>query len=247
MEICRVRSKDDYDAALERLAPGDGIEIESFAVIAESAAALLEEASVLEKKGLRLRSLSEQIDTGDEKDAAFFRYCRQLRLLEPDRPGQRHRKGIERARQEGRYKGRKPIAVDEALFDSVVALWKCGEITAREAMSRLDLKPNTFYRRVKESEAQKMKEFKEMEKSISGEAREAARQSRRELDELKKQVRSEAREVKKAAHDKMDAHDVKREIRREKRQAEAEHAGEVQRLKRDVEAETQELKKLLQD
>lgn len=30
------------------------------------------------------------------------------------------------------------------------ALWRSGEITATEAMKRLNLKPNTFYRRAKE-------------------------------------------------------------------------------------------------
>ena len=36
------------------------------------------------------------------------------------------------------------------MFDSILERWKNGEITARQAMAELDLKPNTFYRRVKE-------------------------------------------------------------------------------------------------
>ena len=98
------------------------------------------------------------------------------------------REGVERAKEEGRYKGRKPIAVDEGLFDSVVSLWQSGQITARDAMARLDLKPNTFYRRIKEREEQKMKDYKKVEHEIRDEIKEAAKQSRRDLDELKKQV-----------------------------------------------------------
>ena len=40
--------------------------------------------------------------------------------------------------------------IDKDLFAGVVKLWRAGEITAVEAMKRLDMKPNTFYRRVKE-------------------------------------------------------------------------------------------------
>ena len=53
-------------------------------------------------------------------------------------------------KEDGKAKGRKPIEVDEERFDSILERWKNGEITARQAMAELDLKPNTFYRRVKE-------------------------------------------------------------------------------------------------
>ena len=59
-------------------------------------------------------------------------------------------KGIEIAKAEGKYKGRKPVAVDEAKFRAVCARWRAGEITATAAMQEVGLKPNTFYRRVKE-------------------------------------------------------------------------------------------------
>ena len=37
----------------------------------------------------------------------------------------------------------------DADFNEVVSLWKSGTITAVEAMKRLDMKPSTFYRKVK--------------------------------------------------------------------------------------------------
>ena len=60
---------------------------------------------------------------------------------------QRQREGIAIAKANGVYKGRKPIERPE--FQSVVSLWKAGEITAVEAMKRLDMKSSTFYRKVK--------------------------------------------------------------------------------------------------
>ena len=57
---------------------------------------------------------------------------------------------VEYAKAEGKYKGRKPVAVNEAKFRAVCARWRAGEITATAAMQEVGLKPNTFYRRVNE-------------------------------------------------------------------------------------------------
>lgn len=60
----------------------------------------------------------------------------------------RQMEGIEIARQKGKYKGRKPIHIDERAFIDKYSRWKKGEITAVEAMRLLEIKANTFYRRV---------------------------------------------------------------------------------------------------
>ena len=61
---------------------------------------------------------------------------------------QRQREGIAIAKDNGIYKGRKPI--ERTNFQDVLKLWRSGAITAREAMRRLDMAPSTFYRKVKE-------------------------------------------------------------------------------------------------
>ena len=94
--------------------------------------------------------------------------------LDRVRQREKQRNGIEKAKQEGKYKGRKPIFVDESLFEDIVNLWKNGEITARQAMSRLELKPNTFYRRIREWEADQIKK--------------AGRELKTELDALKGKI-----------------------------------------------------------
>ena len=118
------------------------------------------------------------------------------------------------------------------------------KITARQAMAKLDLKPNTFYRRIKEREDGKMTDMKKAGHEIREEIREAAKQSRRDLDELKKQVRAEAKEVKKAADEKLELHDVERELRKDRIRAEIEYHDSVKQLKKEVEAEAKELRKL---
>ena len=60
---------------------------------------------------------------------------------------QRQKEGIAVAKQNGVYKGRKPIV--HPRFAEVVSLWQNGDITAVEAMKRLNMKPSTFYRKAK--------------------------------------------------------------------------------------------------
>jgi DNA invertase Pin-like site-specific DNA recombinase len=75
-----------------------------------------------------------------------------LAELERENILERQREGIEIAKAEGKYKGRKPISINEAKFRTVCTRWRTGEITATAAMREVGLKPNTFYRRVKELE-----------------------------------------------------------------------------------------------
>ncbi len=66
----------------------------------------------------------------------------------------RQAEGIAIAKEQGKYKGRKPIVVEQKQFAQIYSLWKADEITARQAMQQLNLKPNTFYRRVRDYEEQ---------------------------------------------------------------------------------------------
>ena len=242
MTMRYAASPEELREALEALEAGDCLQIESFSAAVTNAAELLDAAEKLAARGADLVSLHEGLDTRSEGGKLFFPLCRSLRGLGFAKPARR-REGVERAKVEGRYKGRRPISVDEGLFDSVVSLWQSGRITAREAMARLDLKPNTFYRRIKEREEQKMKDYKKVQHEI----KEAAKQSRKDLDELKKQVRAEAKEIKKSADEKLDLHDVEREMRHDRVRAEAEHNEAVRQMKKDVEAEAKELKKLMEE
>ena len=143
--------------------------------------------------------------------------------------GSQLRELAETIRKKG--KGRKPIALDDDLFDCVVRRWQSGEITARAAMQELDLKPNTFYRRVKER-------YNDMEE-LSKELKRAAREEKAELKELRKQVKAEAREAKEAMKDKAEetisAHKMEKEIHKEKVAAKLDHKKEVRELRRTVE------------
>ncbi len=65
---------------------------------------------------------------------------------------ERQEEGIRMAIQKGVKFGRKKFGIDET-FKAVYPEWKQNKITAVEAMKRVGMKSNTFYRRVKEYEA----------------------------------------------------------------------------------------------
>lgn len=98
------------------------------------------------------------LDTRDKDDGLTKRFISDLFLQilsyvsEQERLNirSRQRQGIEIAKAQGKYKGRKPIAVEN--FKEIYEQWKNGDITARKAMEMLNLKSNTFYRRVKQYE-----------------------------------------------------------------------------------------------
>lgn len=62
----------------------------------------------------------------------------------------RQAQGIAIAKEQGKYKGRKPISVDKAAFEKAYGEVKRGERTNKWAMQKLGLKPNTYYRFVNE-------------------------------------------------------------------------------------------------
>ena len=76
----------------------------------------------------------------------------QLAQVELEKRAKRQAEGIAIAKSKGVYKGRKPIQIDNERFVISYTRWKANEITARQAMLELNIKANTFYRRVKEYE-----------------------------------------------------------------------------------------------
>ena len=79
----------------------------------------------------------------------------QLAQVELEKRAKRQAEGIAIAKSKGVYKGRKPIQIDNEQFVISYTRWKANEITARQAMLELNIKANTFYRRVKEYETNK--------------------------------------------------------------------------------------------
>ena len=140
----------DFKAMMAFVRAGDTVIVESISRIARNTRDLLTIIAKLTEKGVEFVSLKESIDTTTPHGRFMLTVFGALAELERESILERQREGIEIAKAEGKYKGRKPVEVNEAKFRAVCARWRSGEITATTAMKELDLKPNTFYRRAKE-------------------------------------------------------------------------------------------------
>ena len=147
------RGREQLEAMLQYVREGDVVVAESISRIARNTKDLLDIVERLSEKGVDFKSLKEQIDTNTPSGKFMLTVFGAIAQLEREYILDRQREGIEIARQNGKYKGRKPIAIDGEKFEDVYARWKAGEIKAVAAMRELGLAPSTFYRRVREYEA----------------------------------------------------------------------------------------------
>ncbi len=137
---------------LDYVREGDVLYIESISRLARSTKDLLSLVQILQEKRVDLVSLKENIDTTTPQGRFILTIFGALSELERENILQRQREGIEIAKQNGKILGR-PVIQKPKEWDKVIMLWNRGEITAREAMKRLNMNRGTFYRRL-ESENQ---------------------------------------------------------------------------------------------
>ncbi|NQX58553.1 recombinase family protein [Paenibacillus qinlingensis] len=90
-------------------------------------------------------------DLGKLLEDQFLSMLSYVAEQERKKTKQRQAEGIEVAMSHGVKFGR-PKQKITLEFLGVYSHWKSGQITATEGMKRLNMKPNTFYRRVKEHE-----------------------------------------------------------------------------------------------
>lgn len=127
---------------------GDTVVVESISRFARNTKDLLDLVEQLTAKGVEFVSKKEAIDTTTPTGKFMLTIFGAVAELEREYILQRQSEGIAIAKEQGAYKGRQPIVRPE--FEQIVKLWRSGKMTAVEAMKRLDMKPSTFYRKVKE-------------------------------------------------------------------------------------------------
>jgi len=97
-------------------------------------------------------SKKESIDTFTPSGRFMLTIFAGLSQFERECTLERQAEGIREAKKAGKYKGRKPIKVDNTKFKALYDDWKAGKITAVYMQKQLGLTAPTFYRRVKEYE-----------------------------------------------------------------------------------------------
>ena len=105
---------------------------------------------VLEQESLfDSRRFREMGELGKLMEDQFLSLLSYVAEQERNKIRTRQREGINIAQRKGVRFGRPRIKITEA-FKEIVAQWRKGEITAKEAMRLSNMRPSTFYRRVEE-------------------------------------------------------------------------------------------------
>ncbi|GCD13103.1 recombinase family protein [Clostridium tagluense] len=139
-----------FKKMMEYIREGDILYIESISRLARSTRDLLSIVQQLQDKKVDLVSLKENIDTATPQGRFVLTIFGALSELERESILQRQSEGIAAARLKGKKFGR-PRVEKPKEWDKVIKLWKSKEISAIEAMNRLNMNRGTFYRRIKDT------------------------------------------------------------------------------------------------
>ena len=137
-------------AMLSYVREGDVVVVSDFSRLARSTRDMLQIVQELTDKGVGLISLKEKVDTETPQGRFMLTVFAALAELERETILQRQREGISIAKQQGKYKGRKPIPFNEEKFRTECKKWRNGEQTAVATMKKLNIKKNRFYKIVKD-------------------------------------------------------------------------------------------------
>ena len=130
---------------LEFVREGDVVYVMDFSRLSRSVTDLLGIVELLNEKKVRLVSLKENLDTSTPTGKLMLTVIGAIAEFERQNILERQREGIEIAKREGKYKGRKPLELGD--FENVYQEWKAGKITAVAACELLGIGRATFYRR----------------------------------------------------------------------------------------------------
>ena len=150
----KVSAKDtnrpELQTMLDFVREGDTIFIHDFSRLARSTKDLLDIVERLKAKGVHLVSNKENLNTNTPQGklmltmfAAFYEFERQNML-------ERQKEGVEIAKREGKYKGRRPVNIDSDTFEMQYARYMSREINKVQLAQALKVSRPTLDKMLKE-------------------------------------------------------------------------------------------------
>ena len=146
------RNREQLKEMLSFVRENDTVYCSDISRIARNTKDLLDIVEKLNNKKVNFVSIKENIDTTTPQGKFILTIFGALAELERESILQRQKEGIEIAKAEGKYKGRKRIDLDQKEFEKAVDDWKAGGRTATSIFKEFGISSQTFYRRVKEIE-----------------------------------------------------------------------------------------------
>jgi len=138
---------------MEYVREGDTVYIKDFSRLARSTKDLLDITEEMTRKGVKIVSLKENLDTQTPTGKLMMTLIGAIYEFERENTLERQREGIAIAKSQGKFKGRKEID-RPTQWSEIYSMYQNRMITGTEAMSRLGLKRNTFYKFVKREKAE---------------------------------------------------------------------------------------------
>lgn len=132
-------------AALDYVRPGDTLVVYSLSRVARNTKNLLTLVEQLDARGVKLRSITEGIDTSGPMGMALLTIMGAINTLERDIISERSKAGVAAARARGMKVGRKP-SLTAKQHKVVRSLYDSKRLTIAEIAEQLDVSPATIYR-----------------------------------------------------------------------------------------------------
>jgi transposon tn21 resolvase len=126
---------------------GDTIYIHDFSRLARSTKDLLDIVERLKEKGVHLVSNKENIDSSTPQGKLMLTMIAAIYEFERENMLERQREGIAIAKREGKFKGRKPLELDD--FDKYYELYVSRQITKSEMARKLNISRPTLDKMIK--------------------------------------------------------------------------------------------------
>lgn len=131
---------------------GDTVYIHDFSRLARSTKDLLEIAEQLQNKGVHLVSNKENIDTSTPTGKLMLTMIGAIATFERENLLERQKEGIEIAKREKKFKGRKAVNIDAEEFELQLQRYKAREINKTEFAEILKVSRPTLDKLIKEHE-----------------------------------------------------------------------------------------------
>lgn len=143
-------NRKQFTAMCNYIREGDTVIVTEYSRLARNVKDLLSIVEDFRKKSVDIISVKENFNTSTPQGNLILTIFAGLSEFEREMILQRQREGIAIAKREGKYHGRKPLPFDETAFRKECIKWVNGYQTAVKTMSQLNMKPNRFYKKVKE-------------------------------------------------------------------------------------------------
>lgn len=135
---------------LDFVREGDTVYIHDFSRLARSTKDLLDIVEYLNGKGVHLVSNKENLDTSTPQGKLMFTMFAAFYEFERTNMLERQAEGIKIAKEQGKYKGRKPIEIDSAKFETEYERYMKREINKTELAKALKVSRPTLDKMLKE-------------------------------------------------------------------------------------------------